>query len=294
MFGSFLRGFMPKGVKNAPYGVRHFRGTLSSMDSKKVHVTFCENKRTLSFSEDDKVSSLRYDFLRLFSDVLTEDIAVANVTFQKYESAFQEFVDVENDVKLDDNSKIKVVITPKLKNQVSSCGGDSALVAIPWYNILTSQPIDVKYHPIKNNISYRLWSLASGGLIQRSPENPSAVTCSGVFGDPNTVLTTRYYGSHLFYLAFADPNGQVKDLYLTAKEKNDQITLSPTQSGATLFEPNYYYGFTMFRSDQWHSLYLGCDDNKLATLVPMEDVNYPNPQALFTVNKYKVDLPVID
>ena len=68
----------------------------------------------------------------------------------------------------------------------------------------------------------------------------------------------------------------------------------PTQSGATLFEPNYYYGFTMFRSDPWHSLYLGCDDNKLATLVPTEDVNYPNPQALFTVNKYKVDLPVID
>ena len=64
----------------------------------------------------------------------------------------------------------------------------------------------------------------------------------------------------------------------------------PKESDAALFEPKYYYGFTAFRSQPWESLDLGCDDNKLdATLVKMKDVNYPNPQALFTVYKWQLD-----
>ena len=64
----------------------------------------------------------------------------------------------------------------------------------------------------------------------------------------------------------------------------------PTESDDALFEPHYYYGFTAFRSKPFDLLYLGCDNDKSrATLVEMKDVDYPNPQALFTVNKIKLD-----
>ena len=65
----------------------------------------------------------------------------------------------------------------------------------------------------------------------------------------------------------------------------------PTESEDALFLPQYYYGFTAFRSQAFDSLYLGCDNNKSgATLVEMDDVNYPNPQALFTVNIINLDV----
>ena len=59
----------------------------------------------------------------------------------------------------------------------------------------------------------------------------------------------------------------------------------PTQSNEALFEPDYYWGLTVFRSKPWSHLYLRCDAgvDKLATLVPMEKRNYPNLQALFIV-----------
>ena len=61
----------------------------------------------------------------------------------------------------------------------------------------------------------------------------------------------------------------------------------PKESDDALFLPQYYYGFTAFKSVTRDSKYLGCDKNKSgATLVEMKDVNYPNPQALFTVNKF--------
>ena len=82
-------------------------------------MTFGESKRTLSFSEDDNVGNLRCHFLRLFSDMLSEDIAETNVRFQKYDDAFEDYVDIGNDVKLDSNAKVKVVVTSKLQNQVT-------------------------------------------------------------------------------------------------------------------------------------------------------------------------------
>ena len=48
----------------------------------------------------------------------------------------------------------------------------------------------------------------------------------------------------------------------------------------------------MFRSKPYTKLYLGCDSNRNATLVTMEDPHYPNPQALFIVNKYKISLQI--
>ena len=53
---------------------------------------------------------LRYDFLRSFSDMLSEHVAVANLQFQQYDDIFQEYVDIDNDVILDDKVKLKVFI----------------------------------------------------------------------------------------------------------------------------------------------------------------------------------------
>ena len=74
--------------------IRYFRGTSASngIDSTKVHVTFGESKRVINFpkEEDLKVKGLRHHFLRSFSDVLSEDVALANVKFQRYDDTFQD------------------------------------------------------------------------------------------------------------------------------------------------------------------------------------------------------------
>ena len=56
------------------------------------------------------------------------------------------------------------------------------------------------------------------------------------------------------------------------------------------FEPDFYWGHTVFKSSRYNTLYLGCDENKMATLVPMKITNYPNPQAMFIVNEFNVVL----
>ena len=54
-------------------------------------------------------------------------------------------------------------------------------VVIPWYPIKESEqgfPPDIKFHPIKKNVSYRFWNPVSNGLMQRVDKK---VTCSGGF-----------------------------------------------------------------------------------------------------------------
>lgn len=51
------------------------------------------------------------------------------------------------------------------------------------------------------------------------------------------------------------------------------------------FKPSYYWGFTVFKNRQYKTLYLGCgNDGQL--LLPMNNVSYPDPRALFITNKY--------
>jgi len=55
----------------------------------------------------------------------------------------------------------------------------------------------------------------------------------------------------------------------------------------SLFEPLYFWSYTMFRN-KWYSddLYLGSDYKGKITLVKNVFLEYPNPQALFILNKY--------
>ena len=77
-------------------------------------MTFGESKRVLCFSEEDEVGKLHQKFLQAFSDSLSDDIAVANVRFQQYDHTFKEYVDIENEVKLENNAKVKAVIEKKV------------------------------------------------------------------------------------------------------------------------------------------------------------------------------------
>ncbi|XP_029206368.2 uncharacterized protein LOC114970160 [Acropora millepora] len=298
------------------------KGTVSSLSPKRVHVTFGESKRVLFFSEEDEVGQLRQKFLQAFSDSLADDIAVANVRFQQYDHTFKEYVDIENEVKLENNAKVKAVIVSFREKKEPSCGGDhvpsTARLEISLVDHLGDLPKYVRYHPITKDpfrlwnlepgsggvrgpdslnalpdpfdgmitkdTPYRLWNLVSNGLIQPMNDNSSVVTCSGQFGNPNTVVKPQFYGKHLFYLTMVSPENREK-VYLTAAQgENGAITLEPKGSDDALFRPKYYYGFTAFRSKKCDSLYLGCDNKLAATLVKMKDVDYPNPQALFTVN----------
>ena len=76
-----------------------------------------------------------------------------------------------------------------LELQEPSCGGDlvSLIVDVKFRlnELLKSLPEDLKCHPITKD-TYRLWNLVSNGLIQPMNDNPSVVTCSGQFGDPNS------------------------------------------------------------------------------------------------------------
>ena len=91
----------------------------NGVDSKKIHVTFGESKRVINFpkEEDLEAKGLRHHFLRSFSDLLS-DVALANVKFQRYDNTFQDYIDLENDAKLEEYAKIKALIVSKHTQKV--------------------------------------------------------------------------------------------------------------------------------------------------------------------------------
>ena len=56
------------------------------------------------------------------------------------------------------------------------------------------------------------------------------------------------------------------------------------------FAPDYYWSYTIFRNKLYNQMYLGCDGNGNMTLVDMASLDYPNPQALFILNKVQNSL----
>ena len=85
----------------------------------KYHVTFGELKRIIDF-KGDQVEALRYRFLQVFSDVLSDQVAPAHVTFQRYDSDFQDFVDIPDGGKLEKGGKLKAIVSKSDKKQVSA------------------------------------------------------------------------------------------------------------------------------------------------------------------------------
>jgi len=154
-----------------------------------------------------------------------------------------------------------------------------------------------KFHAIEKDVYYRLWSLTSNGVIQKDPNNLAIVPCSGGFSDADiTVIQAQPVGSNLFYLVFNGLINGEPDLYITAKEEGQGITLTDSPSDYAKFEPIYFWSYTLFRSKSRSTLdsgmYLGSNENALATLIQVDEDHspreyYPNPQALFIINKVK-------
>ncbi|KAL9955868.1 hypothetical protein ACROYT_G037261 [Oculina patagonica] len=333
--------------------------------SGKAHVTFGDSKRIISYEKDQEVGGLRHRFLQVFSDMLSDDVAPANVRFQQYHDFYDDYVDLENGQKLKENARIKAItitstkgkkgmspVALRLNNKddddcsddvddndddddddddddnddcnddydndedddddnnddgyltasYSSCKpeadphcshGQPCHVVIPWYLVKSDTdptpvyPPDIKFHSIKKDVPYRWWNPVSNGLVQR--QDDSNVFCKGSFSDTvKTVIQAKSVGNNLFHLVFNGDGPPNDYLYITSQGdlEGQQVIVTSSPTNDSVFFPDYYWGQTMFRSNECHSLYLGSDSDCKLVLVPMQDPLYPNPQALFVVNKY--------
>ncbi|CAH3175681.1 unnamed protein product [Porites lobata] len=254
---------------------------LQAPVTKQLHVTFGSSKRLVQFQDGEEVKHLRHHFLRVFSDVLSDEVAPKNVTFQSYDKSFDDYLDLPSNTELHENSRIKALIVSKQADTKHHC-------TIPLYSIQLQQLPDVKPHLIDEDTPYRLWNIVSNGLIQRSPADPTLLTCMGGFNSNNTVIKAKQVGINSYYLVFEEPGGELS--YITPAGGGQQVTVQPSPSDEAKFEPDYYWGHTVFKSSHYNRLYLGCDENKMATLVHMKITDYPNPQAMFIVNEFNVVL----
>ena len=77
----------------------------------KVHVTYDKTKRIISHQKGSEVQALHHVFLKVFSDVLSDQVAPANVTFQRYDDSFSDYVELNNDEKFDDDIKLLALVS---------------------------------------------------------------------------------------------------------------------------------------------------------------------------------------
>ena len=80
----------------------------------KIHVTYGETKRVISHQKGGEVQGLRHTFLQVFSDVLSSEIAPAHVTFQRYDDKFEDYVELQNNERLEDDIKIRALISKQV------------------------------------------------------------------------------------------------------------------------------------------------------------------------------------
>lgn len=76
-----------------------------------VHVTHEENKRIISFQKGGEVKEFRHLFLQVFSDVLLDQVAPANVKLQRYDDSFEEYVDLSNEERLEEDLKLLALVS---------------------------------------------------------------------------------------------------------------------------------------------------------------------------------------
>ena len=109
---------------------QEFTDMLKKSKMLKVHVTHEENKRIISFQKGGEVKEFRHLFLQVFSDVLLDQVAPANVKLQRYDDSFEEYVDLSNEERLEEDLKLLALVS-KQDRQVridSSLGsGDSSV-----------------------------------------------------------------------------------------------------------------------------------------------------------------------
>ena len=81
----------------------------------KVHVTFKETKRVLSHQKGADIQRLRPVFLEAFSDVLSSDIAPAHIKFQLFDNKFEDYVELSNENRFEEDTKVRAFVTNQAK-----------------------------------------------------------------------------------------------------------------------------------------------------------------------------------
>ena len=113
-----------------PISSQEFTDMSKKSKMLKVHVTHEENKRIISFQKGGEVKEFRHLFLQVFSDVLLDQVAPAKVKLQRYDDSFEEYVDLGNEERLEEDLKLLALVS-KQDRQVridSSLGsGDSSV-----------------------------------------------------------------------------------------------------------------------------------------------------------------------
>lgn len=291
---------------------------LNMADTININVTYNKTKRVISYKKDGDVQGFSRLFLQVFSDVLPCKVTPIQVKFLQHDDKMgaEDYQELQNNDKLDDNKRIRAFVWKEedisplkqaLQAHHSSKVSCSSLLKITeghisWYpveeNISGGINDYLKVHPVTINTTYRLWSVVSklnDGIMMRNPSD-DYVICNGSFNmaqDDNarmeTIDETR---QHTFYVAFLfkDTNTK-KQFVLTGTGKGDQIKseevpLGGSISDESLFEPMYFWSYTMFRNCFYSNYYLGCDHTGKTTLVENWNLSYPNPQALFILNKF--------
>ncbi|KAL9955836.1 hypothetical protein ACROYT_G037223 [Oculina patagonica] len=271
-----------------PFMDRLLHGSPEMPNMVKVHVTYDETKRFVSYQKAD-------------------------------DDEFNDYVELQNDERVEDHINIRALISKPVKEAARwfSSEAESEIKphwphchwVIPWYPLFDTNnlvpigprmPIFQRPHQIKKNTTYRLWSPVSrqkDSLIQRDPTT-NIVNCSGSFseGFNTVVMAIDETSQRPFFvgLTFRDTVAP-KDAYaITGNGLGKDITATKIHSGGgplddkSVFEPLYFWSYTMFRNKFYHNpqLYLGCDNTGKTTLVENVDLDYPNPQALFILNKF--------
>ena len=94
-----------------PISSQEFTDMLKKSKMLKVHVTHDENKRIISFQKGGEVKEFRHLFLQVFSDVLLDQVAPANVKLQRYDDSFEEYVDLSNEDRLEEDLKLLALVS---------------------------------------------------------------------------------------------------------------------------------------------------------------------------------------
>lgn len=255
----------------------------------KAQVTFKGCQRDIIFPKGWTVQRLRYLILRKFYLQMQDRIPPACLTTMlKRNETDKNGVHLPIDKELLKNVKIiaKLASTPQARAECIYRGVTPTPLPTP-------QPADA-YHPIKNNVPYRFWSLVYGGknFLQRDPVT-GQVTCRGPFDDNSydTVMTAADNGRGVFQFFFQDngPGQSSKPYFLTVENRAKVMAKDISQFSSmesTYFMPSYYWAFTFLQSMQHPTLYLGCNGNHKAIMLPMNNTRYPDPRVLFITYKF--------
>lgn len=274
-------------------------------DVINVNVTYNKTKRIISYQKDGDVQGFCHLFLHVFSDVLPSKVTPIQVKFLQCDDKMgpEDYQELQNNDKLDDKKRLRAFIW-KEEEIVKGlcCLKENSKVQIPWYAVeanISGGLIDyLRTHPVTINTNYRLWSLVSktnDGIMMRDAKDGS-VTCNGSFNmarsDDVRIEAIDGTRQKTFYVAlmFKDTNAQ-KNYVLTGTGKGNQVKtnevpVSGIISDVSVFEPLYFWSYTMFRNCFYSNCYLGCDHTGKTTLVENGDLSYPDPQTLFILNTF--------